>query len=264
MKKSLIFIFLFWSILYAEFYELGREIFPFNYYSSQFKGKWNYSNGWQDTELITMQYKEKKNYSFFSICFGNEKYIGENIKAGFKTGILLPADVFTKKWNIPFFSTTTTPSTDYNWNVSPSTYSAFYNSVEAKLFLIPVMGFFRFFPAKKLQLKVSLGIFLAHLEEMSKEGEIFERDTAQYKKGAINQYTYWKNETDIIPVIRISLSAETKFTSRTNFVLEGFLGWCGETEFLMSEYTENNFSMKTGYSVKGLNFGLTTAIRVLF
>jgi len=251
---------------------VGYELIKGKYYSPDYTANWSWNDDWQvQGNFQKSQFDNDLNFSFLFLRFGKTKVLSNTVSAGFETGFYVPVSASENSWQIPFCSTGSAPSTEYNWQVSPSTYSALYNYENRKLFILPLMGRLDFDFSRLLKISAAAGFYLTHLEVAYTEGEEFKIDhteiagsiTKEFRAGDVQEYRYWLQQTNLIPALKLSLSSWIKLSSDMNLDFSLSAGWLRKTEFLYSEFIEG-IKLKDGYEIGGLSYSFAFGISVLF
>jgi len=251
---------------------IGYELIKGKYYSPDYTANWSWNDDWQvQGNFQKNQFDNNLNFSFLFLKFGKTKVLSNTVSAGFETGFYVPISASENSWQIPFCSTGTTPSTEYNWQVSPSTYSALYNDEERKLFILPLMGRLDFDLSRLLKISAAAGFYLTHLEVVYTEGEEFKIDhtekvgsiTKEFRAGDVQEYRYWRQQTNLIPALKLAVSSWVKLRSDMNLDFSLSAGWLQKTEFLYNEFIEG-IKLKNGYEIGGFSYSVSFGINILF
>ncbi|MCD6413665.1 MAG: hypothetical protein J7L54_05930 [Elusimicrobia bacterium] len=262
------------SVLYAGLADFGAgyELIKGKFYSPRYTADWSWSGDWQIRGSFQKSQSESDlNFSFLFLKFAKTKVLNNVLSAAFETGFYFPVSSSKSEFSIPFFSTSTSPSTNYNWEVSPSTYSVVYNFFERKLFVLPLLARLDFDSMRLLKISLAAGFYLTHLEETQTEGEEFELDHTEYsgsikkefRAGDIQEYKTWRQQTNLIPVLKLSVSSWIKLRSNVNLDFSAGFGWLKPTKFLYEEYTEA-VKLKSGYEIGGCLYNIAFGINILF
>ena len=257
-------------------FKIGYEFIQGKHYFPEYSASWQWdavSSDWKlNGSYAGSNPPDSSDFSFVFMKFGKTEVFNGWFSAGFETGLYFPFSYSSQKWDMPFFSTGTSPSTIYNWEVAPSTYSARYNSAGRKLFVLPFMGKAIFDAGRFLKFSLGAGVYVVRLEVTEIYGEEFKVDYQEisggslrvFRKGDVQEYKYWREETKIIPAVRASVSSWLKLTGDSNLDFSVSCGWLRETDFLSNEYNSGGGVLRDRYVIGGLTYGISAGVRVLF
>ncbi len=253
-------------------FKLGYERLSAEYYTPCSEASWSWNSSSDDWDLngsYNYQYRKEKNFSFVFAGFARTKAISPSFSAGFETGFYIPVSDSRDGWSVPFFSTSTTPSTVYNWQTELSTCSALYNSDKRKLMVLPVMARLDWDAPGFLNVSLGAGVYITHLQIESVTGEKFyadytDSDGKTHSPGDVSEYSFWRSENRIIPAVKCAFSTHLKVSDSSGLELGFAAGWLKKTDFLFQKYNLGGANFRDGVVIGGLNYSFSAGWKILF
>ncbi|MEA2082562.1 MAG: hypothetical protein U9O97_07485, partial [Elusimicrobiota bacterium] len=254
-------------------FSLGYERVPAEYHTPCSKASWSWNGGSGEWDVSgsynNYQHRDKKVFPFVFSGFARTKAISPSFSAGFETGLYIPLSDSRDGWSVPFFSTSTSPSTVYNYQTEPSTCSSFYNSDKRKLMVLPVMARLDWDAPGFLNISLGAGVYITHLQIESVTGEMFyaeykDSDGKTHSPGDVSEYSFWRSENKIIPAAKCALSTHLKVSENSGFKLSFAAAALRKTDFLFQEYNFGGNSFRDGVVIGGMSYGFSAAWKILF
>ena len=254
-------------------FTLGYERVPARYYTPCSAASWTWDSGadkWKvNGSYNNYQYSDKKVFPFVFAGFARTKAVSPSFSAGFETGLYMPLSDSRDSWSVPFFSTSTSPSTVYNYQTEPSTCSAFYNSDKRKLMVLPVMARLDWDAPGFLYVSLGAGVYITHLQVESVTGEKFyadytDSDGKTHSPGDVSEYSYWRAENKIIPAVKCALSTRLKVSENSGFDLSFAAAALRKTDFLFQEYNFGGKTFRDGVVIGGMSYSFSAGWKILF
>jgi len=254
-------------------FRLGYERVPAEYHTPCSAASWSWNSGSGEWDISgsynNYQYSDKKVFPFVFAGFARTKAISPSFSAGFETGLYIPLSDSRDGWSVPFFSTSTSPSTVYNYQTEPSTCSSFYNSDKRKLMVLPVMARLDWAAPGFLDVSLGAGVYITHLQIESVTGERFyaeykDPDGKTHSAGDVSEYSFWRGENKIIPAVKCALATHFKVSENSNLELSFAAVGLKKTDFLFQEYTFGGKTFRDGVVIGGISYSFSAGWKILF